>query len=150
MTDHALRPDFWLVVQRHPDHWWNIPEIRPLIDRIETVFLFDRNLHVHCCEFTPSYELWPVETRAILKPEFADNDALVDKVDNVIMGNASREIEYHHVHPLDRRIEDKSWPSRQMGDMGCPKDGRPPSYEEVPYDDVRDSSIEYLQGNSCI
>ena len=64
MTDietHTMRPDFHLVVEPHNLEYWNLPEHIDKIESIETVWLFDRNVHVHCCELTPSFEMWPVK-----------------------------------------------------------------------------------------
>ena len=60
-TQHTLRPDFYLIVLPHNLKHWNLPEDIDKSESIETVWMFDRNVHIHCCELTPSYKMWPVK-----------------------------------------------------------------------------------------
>jgi hypothetical protein len=104
--EKQVAPDYHVIaIKQNLDHW-NIPDILRYIDRIEGVWLFDRNSQTHMCELTPSYILHPVETRAILRYEFRDNDAIRDEVDSVIHTARDTETEAHHCLVIDRWLED--------------------------------------------
>lgn len=155
---HTLRPDFHLVVIRHNMEHWNIPaNLRQHIERIETVWLFDRNVHVHCCEITPSYELWPIETRAIFtdhierclvdgpEEELATIDKIRDEIDELVRTGEDYEVSYRHVAAMDRFL--KAWDTEQheIGDYLC---GLP--YEDTPYEKQREQALEYYRCNSTV
>ncbi len=147
-AEHTLRPDFHLVViAQNLERDWNLPEYIDKIERIESVFLFDKNVHVHCCELTPSYELWPVETRVIFKPDFDQdaNEELRDEIEEVVRRADEPEVEYHHVGPHDRWMAARPAQVKHLGDTG---DGV--SYDETSYDDQRREAIEHCQGNHQI
>ncbi len=141
--EHTLRPDFHLIAVPHNTEHWNLPELLPKIARIETVYLFDKNVHVHCCEITPSYELWPVATRAILKPEFADDDVLREEVDAVMQENQYRDVNYRHVRAVDPLLVEGVFVT--LGDFNG--SFKPEPYEDTSYEKHRDNTIEYCQAN---
>ncbi len=144
---HTLRPDFHLVVIPHNLEHWNIPEYLPYIERIETVWFFDKNVHVYCCEVTPSYELWPLETRVIFKDSF-DHDVdeeLRDKIESDVSYWSCDEVEYHHVRALDHMLSKPGTQQYSIGDhnKGC-------SYEDSSYEEQRVEALEYYQAGSFV
>jgi len=102
--ERFLRPNLHLVAIDETSDW-ELPEYMDKILRIETVFMYDENNHHHLCEITPSYELYPVETRAILKPEFADDDRLSDAISQEIMSEMTYDVSYMHVWEVKSIIE---------------------------------------------
>jgi hypothetical protein len=142
-TEHTLPTNFHLIVIPHNLDHWNIPEVIDKIENIETVYLFDKRVHVHCCELTPSYELWPVETRINLKAEHTDNEKLREETDEIARRWADDEIRYVHVHTVDGWMETKS---HQWEDLGI---GDTP-YDFTPYDEQRDATIEHCRCNQAI
>ena len=146
--EHTLRPDFHLVVTPHDMSWWQLPpEHSAVIDWIETVWLFDKNVHVHCCEITPSYELWPLETRVRFKDSFDQdaNESLRDRFEEDVRGWSADEVEYRHVSDLDWFLAKEGTQQFAIGDLfeGV-------SYETCPYDEHRDAALEYYRCNSAI
>jgi hypothetical protein len=143
--EHTLRPDFHLVVEPHNLEYWNIPEYRDKIASIETVWLFDRNVHVHCAELTPSYEMWPVETRVNLKVAFADEEELRNDIEDIVHSNSDYDIGYQHVHDVEAWLKNPQMRHKRLGDIG---DGV--SYEEESYEEQRDAAIERCRCNTQI
>ncbi len=148
-TEGLLRPDYCLYLMDETQHWQLQPELMAKIERIVTIYLFDRKRHVHCCELTPSYELWPVETRAELKPEFADGgraaDNLRDAIDSEIQRWADHSVRYAHVADMEPQLtpeqEHKKW--YHYGDPGKRCD-------EVAYEKQVEALLEYFNGNQCL
>ena len=143
--EHTLRPDFHLVVEPHNLEHWNLPEHMDKIESIETVWLFDRNVHVHCCELTPSYEMWPVETRVNLKVTFADEEELRDDIEDIVRSNSDDEIIYRYVSTVEQWLKNPQTRHKRLGDTG-----KGVSYEEESYDEQRDSTIEHCRCNTQI
>lgn len=96
--------DLHLVALEETGLWeLDIPGWRAAVQRIETVYLFDRNERTHSCELTPSYWLLPVETRAIFHDPDQDS-RLTDRIDGEI-SRCPPEPCYVHCHTLDDLIE---------------------------------------------
>lgn len=96
--------------------YWS-DEIKNRVKRIFGVYVFDPNWRVHCCEFTPSYELYRLESQV----EFHENTP-DDEV--VMLEDEVREAErfddpvvYVHCHTIDRAERfSKGWfPKGSMG-----------------------------------
>lgn len=51
-----VQPDYWLV-KVDERGFWNGDEILGRTTDIHGVYAFDRNLHVHICSLTPTYEM---------------------------------------------------------------------------------------------
>jgi hypothetical protein len=60
-TGTEITPRFCALKLDETRHWE--PGIADRARRIFGVYLFDANKHVHCCEFTPSYECLFVESQ---------------------------------------------------------------------------------------
>lgn len=142
-AEHTLRPDFHLIVIPHDLDHWELPD-RSQIERIETVWLFDKNSHTHCCELTPSYELWPVATRIIPKFECADDETLRERLGNLAADNSDDEVAYYHVRTVDRWLAGGK-ATKALGDFNGIWGVE--AYEDVSYSEQRDNVLEYCRGN---
>lgn len=84
------------VVALDETRYWELPErFKPHVERIETVYAYDKNLAVHCCELTPSHELWPVETRAVTTDDASEQ--MRDAISEMVLGQEPPEVIYMHV-----------------------------------------------------
>lgn len=146
MSD-SIKPDFHVIVIPHNlERDWNIPKYVKYIERIESLYLFDKNVHVHCCEITPSYELWPITTRPVFKQEvFGLDDNMVDKIDDIVhVASCESDVEYHHVRFIDALMvkHPERWTAVN------------PKWnvveEDETYEENREALIEYYQCNECI
>ena len=81
----------------HCDEAWRA---RMKLKRCWTYFAFDKNRHVHVCELTPSYELWPAEFDYECE-EGADEDQRQAVFEELLRAFNDREVEYVHVRDLD-------------------------------------------------
>jgi hypothetical protein len=106
IEEKQITPDYHVIVINQNLEHWNIPEIRQYIEMIEGVWLFDRNSHTYMCELTPSYILHPVETRAVLRHEFLDDDTIRDKVHSIMTTWGDTDTEAHHCRVVDKWLED--------------------------------------------
>ena len=96
---------------------------------IYDVFVFDYRRHVHCCEMTPSYELWYVET--IPGGETHEDDA--DFPYHEDLDEALREANLHspqviyiHCHSIDvksENVQDLGLPVEWWNDLVEDNDG---------------------------
>lgn len=68
--------------------------------RILGVYLFDANLHVRCCEFTPSYECYFVESQ-FDNPDLPDRDADWLCVDLMAGDDCAEPVRYFHCWQID-------------------------------------------------
>lgn len=80
--------DIQIIEIDHTYHWSD--EMRAKVDRICTVYLYDRSVVTHCAELTPSYELIPLYYNFSTKPNQVRNDELAEEIDN----------EFHNEEPI--------------------------------------------------
>lgn len=103
--------------------------------RVFGVYLFDANRVVHCCELTPSYELYPVASFPLIDIDRTDARSLEDE----LREHDTDEVTYIHCTGIDAMRE------ACFHDFG---------EEEIPegdsWEDVRDRQIEYVNGNCCL
>lgn len=85
------------------EHWFldGFGDDAQYVERVEGVYWFDKNTHTHCCEFTPSYWLYPVEHRAVLRDDTPDEAA--DRIDHFVK-EPQQEGMYAHVPTIDRIV----------------------------------------------
>jgi hypothetical protein len=114
---HALDQACHRLIERGDRRWWLAPNIygvtfddtvywvipdhlKPWIERIESVYLYDANTRCHLCEFTPSYELWFAENRAVCRDDTPDElrEEIHDFVDHHV---EERTVIYSHCHSVD-------------------------------------------------
>lgn len=77
-----------------------------LVERIETVYLYDANMHTHLCEAEPSYFLVAMETRVIYR--FFNDSNWRDEAQAWVDGAAVPEDIYMHVSEIDRLAKELS------------------------------------------
>ena len=69
-----VKPDIWVLKINETKYW--DPSFARKCGRLIGTYLFDRSLHVHCCELTPSYELHFIGT----EPTKQVNDEIYDQI----------------------------------------------------------------------
>jgi len=128
-----MKPD-WRLVMSDVTHYWVLGDgDQEKVERIVTVYLYNKNEVTHCCEITPSYCLWPVETRAEFRDGVSDLD--IDRIDGNIRRWADDEVVYVHCHAL----AGMTVKHKKLGSVF------PGSVETG--DEQRESLLEYLRGN---
>ncbi len=110
MTTLASNPpviasDWWFIGIDETAHW-NLPEkLSKHIKTINTVYVFNRNEHTHCCELTPSYWMSCVDYDIIWHPEFYETpncERLRDYAFNLLNNVARFESDcYMHVRSVE-------------------------------------------------
>ncbi len=136
--------DAWCVALVETDHYYIKPEDAPHILEIRAVYLFDRNLHVHCCEFTPSYHLIHLYDQVIT----ADGtpDELRERLDSdyAYCGGEDR---YVHCRSINRLIANGDGPAAcHLGKPVC-RSGKPIPPDEMDYDEIMEDLRETYCGN---
>lgn len=120
-TAVAARRDVHVFALDETDAW-NLPEWAEHIERVESIYAFDRTEGFHLAEFTRSYELWLVDQRAVLKEGTPEDIAA--KIDDVIASHVSWSedgVIYMHAYEVDSIIErlkasGEPWVYRHMGE----------------------------------
>ena len=111
---------------------------RPHIREIRGVYLFDRNVHVHCCELTPSYYLIHLYDQVIPADDAPDD--VLERLDETY-GHCGGEDCYVHVHEIENIIKAaRPWTVHQYGDPGV-------SFDDVERDKQMESLREHFNGN---
>ena len=98
-TDTEVKPRYCAVKLDETRNWLDTSVVERA-KRIIGVYLFDANLRVHCCEFTPSYECLFVESQWD-NPALPDREADWLSVDIMEGDNASDPVRYFHAHEID-------------------------------------------------
>ena len=100
-----LLPDTCIVKISERRHWSD--DVQALTTRIFGVYALNRRLHVHLCEFCPSYELSFLETQYEETDDVAADEQKRDDLNQMILeGDGQTEPIYMHVadiEPLFRR-----------------------------------------------
>ena len=121
------------------------------IARIEEVYLYDKNQHTHCCEFTPSYYLIHLYTRVIFT---AVGEQINDhEQDEIFQAYEHEDTDnfYIHVHEIDGlQAKAKPFTYHTHGDpeFGDAEDEF--ESEEAYHDAVMDALREHFQANCPI
>lgn len=121
----------WKVVAIDETHCWT-PVIVTKTGRLWGLYLFDANRHVHCCELTPSYEMWFVET--VTERQISDE---LDGDIRTWSQEADEGCSYFHCSDIDRM--DPGW----FCDLG-----ETPLEEDQIYDEAQSAMYEEVQCNS--
>ena len=110
----------------------------PFIKAIRSVYLFDRNERVHCCEFTPSFYTIHLYHQVECQPGTSDEraTAIYDKYESIPGDNF-----YVHCHEIERMIAETDTPS--CCHLGTPRgDGKLIPYDEMTHDEQMESMRE--------
>lgn len=117
------------------------PKDRPFIKAIHSVYLFDRNRRVHCCEMTASYEMLFVCDQITYNCELSDKRR--DQLD-MKYGYCGGEPKYIHCHSIDAIVEaNKPFTVHHYGDTQV-------SFDDVEYDAQMESLIEHFNCNQVL
>lgn len=95
----------WYVIEfNETEYWQRFFLDQHGIEKVMTQYVFDADWRVHCCEITPSHELWFVQHRPIFRDGL--NDEQIEAAEDAVRGNADQEaVEYHHCQYIDKVIE---------------------------------------------
>lgn len=136
MENTEIKPDI-CVLKIDETEYWHDDTLLEKTGRIFGVYVFDKTLHVHCCELTPSYELHRVESQTEKSLEDKDYDDFVyhDRGGDVI---------YIHCYTIDgfKNIEKDKLPKEKAGIVCC-------GHSEIAEtsDEAIEEMIEYIQSN---
>lgn len=96
----AIKPDYRLIKVSNHKHWRE--DIQNVTTDIWTVYAFDMNTHVHCCELTPSYELH------FIANDYSEIDDLTEEqredLNEKILSAYDEQVCYMHVSDVDRMV----------------------------------------------
>lgn len=118
---------FYQIAIEETQHW--SADVTREVGRCFGLYVFNSEHQVHCCELTPSYELWPVRgefTREPDKPGFT--------VDCHQDWHSTSEINYRHISNVDLD-------SRMVQEVHFDPD------PDHTYEQQMEEIVEYLQGN---
>lgn len=83
-------------------HWSEAGAVRQRCKAQYDVFAYDPDEVTHCCEFTPSYCLWPTYATFLLKDgRDHDDDELMEKLDMEVSDALDWDCSYIHCHSID-------------------------------------------------
>lgn len=125
-------PDFYCYWIDSTDNW-NIPdEWQDKIERIESVRYFDKNSVCYACEMTPSFLVYELEDRVVMKPGFEDErEACEEALD---LFQQTQDDHYIHCRSLEQLME--SHPERfyRYGNPAVNIDEVSDGYDGICYD----------------
>ncbi len=98
-TQAEVKPR-WCVLKIDETQNWLDQDIVSRAKRIYGVYVFDRSLHVHCCEMTASYECLFVESQ-FDNPDLPDREADWLSVDLMAGDNYAEPVRYFHCWQID-------------------------------------------------
>lgn len=110
----------------------------PFIKAIRSIYLFDRNERVHCCEMTPSHYTIHLYHQVICQPGTTEERAqrLYDKYETLPGDNF-----YVHCHEIERFV------SKGDGPHVCHLGGTEVSFDDVNHDDQMEALREHYCAN---
>ena len=109
----------WCYIAIDETKHWNIA-LAHHIERILTIYAFNRNAATHCCEFTPSYWLEAVAFQPIVLTSASDAER--DSIYETVMGVSLRESShYRHIRNVEAMIASHpKWFAEFTGDLDEP------------------------------
>jgi len=93
-------PDLWLYVRDDTEYWRDDIKNDPNIIKILSIYIFDRRFKIHLCSLTPSYDMWFVEHKPILRDDTPD--AEIDRIDMLLMEADGESGTYYDCYGIDR------------------------------------------------
>lgn len=115
----TVLPHFKIVVMDETEYW--SADFKERAGKIFRAYLFDSTRHVHCCEVTPSYELYPLYSTP-LKGD--DDEGNFSAEINTEEAKNGFDVRYYHVRVIDGMPED------HIHDLGV-ETVMPESYQEL-------------------
>ena len=131
--EKKIKPDWWCVAIDNTRYWNIAPEDKPKIERILSVYFYDKNEYTHLAELTPSYYMRALESVVVsnIDVDDAERERLYEKYPPYEGADNT----YMHVRSVDQ-IADK-WKYH----YGATRKHNETTEEQE--EEVRD----YLQGN---
>jgi hypothetical protein len=129
-----VKTHFKIVVIDETDHW--IDDIQKRAGAVWVAYMFDSLRHVHACEITPSYELWPLYATAWNR---TGNDEVDEELESEIIQWVGSDVEYHHVSSIERL------PAARFYDCGEEEHDDDETWEEI-----RERVEDHYRGNVAI
>jgi len=114
----------------------------PLIDKIVSVYLFDRNQRTHCCELTPSYWLIHLYDQVRTRADADLSDDRAQELYNKYESFPGADI-YVHCHEIDHLIDAKDPEPFTVYHYGETE----VDFDDCDYDEQMESLHEHLCGN---
>jgi len=75
--------------------YWVIPDwMKPFVDKIYGIYIYDMDKTVHCCSLTPCYELVFIKYDYTIKDGIEVSDVLLEKADDYVYGGDSEDVSY--------------------------------------------------------
>lgn len=156
MPNEKLNPELYFISLDETENWNFQPEDKTKIKKVESIYVFDKNCVVHCCEITPSYELNFIQTRALFTDEAYANDdegqEFRDHIDELIMSESnSAETLYMHCYRIHEQIV--VWEATGVKPKNLERYQThakfDPEYETFSqwYEDLLETAMAYARGN---
>ena len=147
-TENLVAIDARVIALNRTHNYFLDEKHQAQIARIEEVYLYDKNQHTHCCEFTPSYYLIHLYTRVIFT---AVGDQLNDhEQDEVFQAYEHQDTDncYVHVHEIDAwEAKAKPFTYYIHGDPDFSDAEDEFESEEAYHDAVMDALRDHFQAN---
>lgn len=102
-----IQPELYYISLEETENWNFKAEDKACIKKVETVYVFDRRRITFACEITPSFELNPVETRAIFEDSVykeEESEELRNRIDELVTEEACTEVVYMHCSSIEAKI----------------------------------------------
>jgi hypothetical protein len=115
-------PDYWYIGIDHTK-FWVIPEcLKPYLERILTIYAFDRSTGVNCCEITPSYYCECIAH----EPHYALDtpEEIRDKIHEFVQCS-DYDPSYFHCHHIEQLLIDRPEWSYHLGSISGYDDREP-------------------------
>jgi hypothetical protein len=135
--------DARIVTLDETRHWNLEPQNMVYVERIETMYVYDANEVTYCCETTPSYCLYPIDTRVLFRDGILVPAHVQNKLDEQIdYWKELDKVEYVHCHTIDAMAArpEEEFRYRKMGPVCV-------DFNEMPYQDQIEALIEHYQCN---
>jgi len=143
-----------VAIDIDPDYVTIEPADAGIVKGIRSVYVFDRNRHIHCAELAASYELHHLYDTMVfhdLTVEI-DDDRLQELAERYEYNNGTEDTEYHHVSSFDRYIANNPHRVQRIGGYAVKYDGPDGSDEgedapETDYEEVLEYVCDHYRGN---
>jgi hypothetical protein len=132
----------WYIVEFDETEYWQQFFLDKYgIEKVMTQYVFDAGWQVHCCEITPSYELWFVQHAPVFRDGMSDLE-IEEAEDEMRRNNNQEQVEYRHCRGLDRMIAESSRHIVRLGEFESDEGG-----EQDAHNEQAEDAVEYCQGN---
>ena len=141
-------PD-WRILIRDETQYWTDELVKRCGGKIKGAYFFDANRHVHCCEFTPSFEL--ERLKSIPEQQYPDDEQIMESLESELseedIKSDSGSCTYIHVSDID--LESDSiipvWKMTELEWQTLLEDADGDS--EKAHDVAMDVCLEYINAN---